>query len=357
MNLSFHALRIVLAMSFFVSGSCVSASHVAERNKALTDYLQRIDEAARICAPRELAEARSNLEFAVYESAEGQPLRASQHLGIAETKSRAAFDLSRGPECEGDRDLDGIKDSKDKCPTEPEDYDGDQDEDGCPEFDRDGDGIDDESDKCPDDPEDKDGFQDQDGCPDVDNDKDGIKDVVDQCPNKPEDMDGFEDLDGCPDIDNDKDGILDINDKCPNKREDFDGDRDEDGCPDAKKYKSIVVTKKRIQLKQKVFFAYNQARILEKSFGLLNEVADALLDRAKMSVRIEGHTDSKGRARYNQKLSQRRAESVVQFLEGKGVTSERLDAVGHGEKKPRWSNRSRTGREKNRRVEFHIVSQ
>jgi hypothetical protein len=65
--------------------------------------------------------------------------------------------------------------------------------------DRDGDGLLDSSDKCPDDPEDFDAFQDDDGCPDADNDGDGIPDVNDQCPGDPEDLDGFQDADGCPD--------------------------------------------------------------------------------------------------------------------------------------------------------------
>src|SRR5580692_6116042 len=71
----------------------------------------------------------------------------------------------------GDRDGDGIKDDVDQCPDEPEDRDGFQDEDGCPEEsdgDRDGDGILDSKDKCPDVPEDRDGFEDEDGCPDPD---------------------------------------------------------------------------------------------------------------------------------------------------------------------------------------------
>ena len=65
--------------------------------------------------------------------------------------------------------------------------------------DRDGDGIPDDLDKCPDEPEDKDGFEDDDGCPDPDNDKDGIPDASDACPNEPETVNGFEDEDGCPD--------------------------------------------------------------------------------------------------------------------------------------------------------------
>ena len=162
-----------------------------------------------------------------------------------------------------DRDGDGIPDELDRCPDLPEDKDGFQDEDGCPDPDNDGDGIPDEADKCPKEPEDKDGFQDEDGCPDLDNDgdgipdkedncplvkgpaatkgcpdhmldadEDGVQDSLDKCPNEPEDRDGFQDEDGCPDPDNDGDGILDEADKCPNEPEDKDGFQDEDGCPD-----------------------------------------------------------------------------------------------------------------------------
>lgn len=65
--------------------------------------------------------------------------------------------------------------------------------------DRDADGIVDDSDRCPDEPEDRDGFQDDDGCPEPDNDADGILDRVDLCPNDPETVNGIEDEDGCPD--------------------------------------------------------------------------------------------------------------------------------------------------------------
>ena len=66
-------------------------------------------------------------------------------------------------------------------------------------LDRDGDGIPDDVDKCPNEPEDKDGFEDDDGCPDLDNDKDGIPDLADACPNEPETVNGVDDQDGCPD--------------------------------------------------------------------------------------------------------------------------------------------------------------
>ncbi len=98
--------------------------------------------------------------------------------------------------------------------------------------DRDGDGMSDARDLCPDDPEDLDGFEDADGCPDLDNDGDGIADVDDLCPSVAEDRDGFEEEDGCPDPDNDQDGILDFDDHCPNQPETMNGFDDYDGCPD-----------------------------------------------------------------------------------------------------------------------------
>jgi len=131
-----------------------------------------------------------------------------------------------------DRDGDGIPNKFDQCINIPEDLDGWQDEDGCPEDDNDLDGILDTADACPNDPEDPDGFEDTDGCPDPDNDRDGVMDVNDACPLDPEDFDDFEDLDGCPDLDNDRDGIPDLSDACPNAAETFNGFEDADGCPD-----------------------------------------------------------------------------------------------------------------------------
>jgi len=131
-----------------------------------------------------------------------------------------------------DRDGDGIADSVDQCPTDPEDKDGFEDTDGCPDPDNDLDTVPDAVDKCPDQPEDQDGFEDRDGCPDPDNDKDGIPDVSDQCPNQPETKNGFKDEDGCPDLDNDNDGIPDAQDECIDEPETKNGYQDEDGCPD-----------------------------------------------------------------------------------------------------------------------------
>ena len=142
-----------------------------------------------------------------------------------------------------DRDGDGRPDRADDCPDEPEDRDGFEDLDGCPDPDNDGDGVPDVQDRCPTPAgpgadarwavvEDRDGFEDDDGCPDRDNDGDGVEDHEDACPGKPEDLDGFDDADGCPDDDNDDDGVPDDRDDCPDEKEDIDGRLDDDGCPD-----------------------------------------------------------------------------------------------------------------------------
>jgi len=80
-------------------------------------------------------------------------------------------------------------------------------------------------------------------------------------------------------------------------------------------------------------------------------------DRPTVIVRVEGHTDSVGSDKYNQRLSERRAHAVVKYLIGKGIESNRLQAAGFGESRPIAPNETPEGRAKNRRTEFHIVTQ
>jgi outer membrane protein OmpA-like peptidoglycan-associated protein len=131
-----------------------------------------------------------------------------------------------------DNDGDGFPDAQDRCPNEAEDRDGHQDDDGCPDPDNDGDGVLDGYDSCPNEPEDMDGDRDEDGCPENDRDRDNIPDEVDRCPEEPEDTDGYGDEDGCPEVDFDGDGIPDDGDACPDQPENFNGFEDDDGCPD-----------------------------------------------------------------------------------------------------------------------------
>jgi OmpA-OmpF porin, OOP family len=216
--------------------------------------------------------------------------------------------------------------------------------------DTDGDGIMDPDDKCPNDPEDKDGFQDADGCPDPDNDNDGIPDKSDKCPNDPEDKDGFQDEDGCPDPDNDNDGIPDTSDKCPNEPETKNNYQDEDGCPDT----IPVQVQKFTGIIQGINFKFNSDVITKNSYPILDKAAQVLKDYPDVKLEIQGHTDNKGGADYNKDLSQRRANSVRAYFVGKGIDESRLTAVGYGLEMPIADNKTEKGRAKNRRVEFKL---
>lgn len=252
---------------------------------------------------------------------------------------------------ERDADGDGIPDRVDADPLRPEDFDGFQDEDGIPEYDNDGDGIPDDRDKAPNEPEDFDGFQDWDGVPDPDNDGDGIPDVRDKAPNDPEDLDGFQDQDGVPDPDNDGDGIPDDRDKCPDEPETFNDYQDEDGCPDEKPKPPEIKKKEKIILKG-VNFESGSAKLTTGSYAVLDKVAKSLLAYPDIEIEIQGHTDSIGSRAINKRLSQKRAEAVVSYLVGRGVSPKRMRAVGYGEENPVADNKTIEGRAQNRRVEI-----
>jgi outer membrane protein OmpA-like peptidoglycan-associated protein len=120
----------------------------------------------------------------------------------------------------------------------------------------------------------------------------------------------------------------------------------------------VEVKKDRIEIKEKIQFAYNAAEILPASDGLLGEVAAALKEHAEIKkLTINGHTDSDGEVAYNQELSQRRATAVLNWLKGHGVAAARLHAKGFGESQPIADNATPEGKEKNRRVEFLITEQ
>ncbi len=259
--------------------------------------------------------------------------------------------MVRQPAAPADRDGDGIFDDHDGCADEPEDKDGFEDADGCPDPDNDNDGVLDPEDQCPGDPEDRDGYRDDDGCPEMDNDGDGILDAADKCPTEPEDVDGWKDDDGCPEADNDGDGIPDARDECPNEPETMNGKDDEDGCPDL-----VRVEKGRLRTLEPIYFEYNRAIIQARSEPLLVEMAQVLKSRADLGkLSIEGHTDTRGADAYNLDLSRRRAESVMKFLVDAGVASDRLSARGFGETKPVADNGTDAGRAANRRVEFVFI--
>jgi OOP family OmpA-OmpF porin len=212
-----------------------------------------------------------------------------------------------------DRDRDGILNADDQCADVPENINGYQDTDGCPEQDRDGDGFWDDQDSCPDD-----AGVDPDGCPIGDSDGDGLLDDVDKCVNEPETDNGFQDEDGCPD-------------ELPDEVKRFTGN-----------IKGIT-------------FDTNKATIRRDSIPVLDEAVRILLQYPDIRIEIAGHTDNQGKHEHNMQLSKDRAESVKSYLAGMGVDESRMETVGHGPDVPIDTNDTKPGRANNRRIEFRML--
>lgn len=211
----------------------------------------------------------------------------------------------------------------------------------CPALDDDQDGILNKDDACPL----VAGIAEERGCPAKDTDGDGVQDHQDKCPT----VAGVAELGGCPAVDADGDGVPDHKDKCPAVA----GVADNAGCPPAKA--KLNVETKRIDILEKVYFDTGKATIQDRSFPLLDEVAQVLKDNAQIAkVLVEGHTDNTGAADFNTYLSAERAKAVKAYLVGKGVDAARLDSKGFGPTKPVGDNKTKEGREQNRRVEFTI---
>jgi len=271
-----------------------------------------------------------------------------------------------------DIDSDGVKNLEDNCPEQAEDFDGFQDDDGCPEFDNDNDGIVDSKDECVNEAEDFDGFNDQDGCPDSDNDGDGILDYEDNCADTKEDFDGFNDLDGCPELDNDNDGIVDNNDQCPDEPENFNSFEDSDGCPDQIPEPEIIeetneildLPEKKIIPEKKIrivipnefllegdkLFTNSSSNIKSSSHKKLNQIADQMKNNSDFKWRIEGHLDNAGSSRELKSLSTARAKSVMNYFISKGLSPKLFQAIGLADQVPVAPNSTIQGKLKNRRI-------
>ncbi|WP_234023657.1 OmpA family protein [Sorangium cellulosum] len=220
--------------------------------------------------------------------------------------------------------------------------------------DTDKDGLPDDIDLCPTDPEDGKPPNADDGCPALpDRDGDGIPDTSDKCPDQPEDFDKIDDRDGCPEDDADQDQIADAKDACPKEPGEPSPEPAKNGCP---QFIRRITGSSEIQILKQVQFATGSARILQNSYAILDEVVRLLKVNPEITlVAIEGHTDNRGPDQLNEKLSNDRAHSVRTYLiERGGIDPARLTAAGFGPKRPIDTNNTEAGRQKNRRVEFHI---
>jgi outer membrane protein OmpA-like peptidoglycan-associated protein len=240
--------------------------------------------------------------------------------------------------CPLDSDGDGVPDYLDNCPNTPQGVAVDSH--GCP-LDSDGDGVPDYLDKCPNTPA---GVKvDAAGCP-LDSDGDGVPDYLDKCPNTPAGV--AVDKDGCP-LDSDGDGVPDYLDKCPNTPKGVAVDKD--GCPIMKE------EFKHFKLSGDANFNTGKADLLPAAYPTLDKLADAMKSNPNYKWSVEGYTDSRGKDAMNIKLSQRRAESVVNYLVSKGVDKDIFTVKGFGKANPVADNKTAEGRAKNRRVEIKVV--
>lgn len=253
-----------------------------------------------------------------------------------------------------DRDGDRILDSVDACPDEPGVQSDDPDKHGCPPvYDRDRDGIIDDEDACPDEPGVRDDDPKKNGCPPIlDRDGDDILDEDDACPDVPGVRNVDPDKHGCPPpSDRDGDDIIDDSDACPDVPGLANEDPELHGCPLAR------VEKDQIVISQRIEFEFNKAKLVPSSTPVLEAVLQILKEHDEITdVLVEGHTDNVGKAAYNKKLSDKRAASVVKWLVQQGVDRARLRSAGIGAARPIETNEDEVGRQKNRRVEFHIKS-
>jgi len=256
------------------------------------------------------------------------------------------------PPAPKDRDRDGILDTDDACPDEPGVASDDPKKNGCPPpGDRDKDGILDDRDACPDEPGIESEDPEKNGCPRPDSDKDGVFDDEDTCLNTPGIRTSDPATNGCPPPkDTDKDEIIDPEDACPEAPGPRDSDPKKNGCPAAR------VEQGQIKILERVEFENNSAKIRPDSDRILQAVLTVMNEHPEFTkLSVEGHTDNRGGANHNLDLSRRRAAAVMKWLTEHGVAPARLSSKGLGMTTPIDSNDTDSGRQNNRRVEFHIL--
>ena len=211
-------------------------------------------------------------------------------------------------------------------------------------MDTDGDGVPDYLDKCPGTPVEAHATVDEKGCP-KDSDGDGVADYLDECPNTPEAARGHVDNKGC-ELDSDGDGVPDYLDECPVVA----GSKANKGCPEIKR----EVRQNLQKAMQGIEFETGKLTIKKKSFPLLDQIANIFIENANYVIEVQGHTDNVGKPDMNLRLSQQRADAVMAYLAKKGVEASRMTAVGYGQEVPIADNKTKAGRQQNRRVEYKI---
>jgi outer membrane protein OmpA-like peptidoglycan-associated protein/opacity protein-like surface antigen len=178
-----------------------------------------------------------------------------------------------------------------------------------------------------------------------DSDGDGVPDPLDKCPGTPKGC--IVDSDGCP-LDSDADGVCDGLDECPDTPP---GTAvDEKGCP-------VQPEKVTLSWAEGLTFALGSAQLTPQAEGVLDGLVALANKHPGAVIEIGGYTDSTGSAVFNQQLSEKRALSVRNYMVLKGITPDRLKAIGYGETNFVATNDTPEGRQQNRRVEFKFLGQ
>lgn len=236
-----------------------------------------------------------------------------------------------------DDDMDGVANTLDRCPDTP--LGALVDSTGC-SHDSDGDGIYDGLDLCPDTPKEALSTVDEDGCP-SDTDFDGVPDYRDKCPNTMPPL--KVDSTGCV-VDQDNDGVEDELDICPNTPTGIPVDAR--GCPELEK----VFAKRVISS----LFRPGGTNLADEHHAELDSIAIMMQEFPDVTAVVKGYTDDIGPSEANTALSKKRARAVMHYLVKMGVSESRLEALGLGESNFIASNRTKSGREQNRRVEIEF---
>lgn len=184
-----------------------------------------------------------------------------------------------------------------------------------------------------------------------DADGDGIPDDADLCPNTPKGV--KVDSKGCP-VDSDGDGVPDAIDKCPGSKSGV--KVDSAGCP-----KTGADGEGPNRRFEDVHFEFDKSDLTDYARSILDNASKAIGGLSQqypsLKVDVSGHTDWVGTDAYNQALSERRANSVKQYLTRKGVDAKRVNTYAYGESKPVATNETDEGRAQNRRAEVRTRSE
>jgi outer membrane protein OmpA-like peptidoglycan-associated protein len=277
----------------------------------------------------------------------------SRGFGAPELRALASLEwvqaeeAAREPPAPLDRDGDGVSDRGDICPDEPAGASPDPARAGCPApEDTDHDAIADREDACPN----------EFGEPNADRPRHGCPRPAVLAPTEPpaDPCAGVEPGTppagaACPPVDQDADGIEDARDACPAEPGPAHSDATRAGCP------LVALRGDQLQLLEPIEFENNAATLRAVSSEVLELVFQLLRDHPEIvSVDVQGHTDARGLPANNLDLSRRRAAAVRSWLLERGVAPERVQAHGFGSERPLDDNGTELGRQRNRRVEFHV---